>query len=219
MKKYLFTILFSVFTCLLLAQDENIFEDYLSHYKEIQLPYNISLDSTRVIFPEGSIIPEDYILKYVCEPGKPCDDNPLKYWYRYGIRVTLGDYVGVILSKDCDAYDECTTEFGIGIVRCLLIVYSSEGYQISQSVISQISDQHFGYVTFAENDNPCELLSISTKQGTLSEYDKERRIYQGLLDYCTYTINQKGEIRKDKTMSSNIRVKWGILKVNILEEW
>jgi hypothetical protein len=220
MKKYLITMLCLVLTCLLLAQEVTGFEDYLSHYKEIELPYDISLDSGWIIFPESSVIPEDYILKYICEPGKPCDDNPLKYWYRYGVQVKLGDYVGVILSKNCDEIGECTTEFGIGLVRYLLIVYSSEGEQISQIVLSRISDQHFGYVTFTENDNPCELLSISTKQGTLHEFiDYRNSIVQGVLDYYTYIIDRDGKIKGRKTHSSNIRVQRTTRKFNILEEW
>lgn len=220
MKKYLLAISFFLFSfCSLLAQEKGDFEDYLSHFKEIQLPHDIFLDSTWVIFPEGSFIPEDYILKYVCEPDKPCDGNTTIYTYRYGVRVNLGDYVGVVFSKYCTEFGECTTEFGIGLTWVILIVYSSEGPQISQTVLSRISDQHFGYVTFAESDNPCELLSISTKQGTLYEYDRERRIYQGILDYYTYIIDRNGKIKGDKTNSSNIRVQWGTRKVNILEEW
>jgi hypothetical protein len=220
MKKYLLAASFLIFSCFLIAQEKGGFEDYLSHYKEIELPYDISLESSWVIFPESSAIPEDYILKYICEAGKPCDDNPLKYWYRYGVRIKLGDYVGVILSKNCDAIGECTTEFGMGLTTCILIVYSTEGDQISQTVLSRFSDQHFGYVSFSENKNPCELLSILTKQGTLHKHlDKENSIFQGVLDYYAYMVDRNGKIKESKTHSSNIRVQSRNRKFYILEEW
>jgi hypothetical protein len=220
MKKYLLTVSFFIFTCFLIAQDSGSFEDYLSYYKEIELPYDISLDLDWIIFPMSSVVPEDYINRYICEPGKPCDDNPLKYNYLYGFKIKIGDYVGVVLSKYCTELGECITEFGIGLVRYLLIVYSSEGNQISQTVLSQASDQHFGYVTLSKSDNPCELLSISSKQGILHKFlDYRNSIFQGVLDYYTYIIDMKGKIKENKTHSSNIRVQSRNRKLYILEEW
>lgn len=220
MRKYLLATSFFAFSSLLVAQEKGSFEDYLSHYKEIELPYEILLDSSWVIFPESSAIPEDYILKYICEPGKPCDDNPSKYWYRYGVRIKLGDYVGVILSKNCDEIGKCNTEFGIGLTTCILIVYSTGGDQISQAVLARFSDQHFGYVSFTKNEDPCELLSISTKQVTLHEFiDYRNSIFQGVLDYYTYIIDRNGKIKENKTNSSNIRAQSRNRKFYILKEW
>lgn len=219
MKKYFFIIIFFIFSYTVIAQEKDNFSDYLSHYKEVQLPYEMSLDSIWTIFPRN-IIPKDYVLKYICEPGKPCDDDVIKYEYCYGFKINLGKYIAVILSKYCTAYDECTTEFGIGIAKYFIMVYTLDGKMMSQSVFAQVSDQHFSYVFFEEDHDSNGLLCVSTKQGTLYDYlDKINSIYKGVMDYYTYIINQKGAIKKEKNRSTNIRISWGLKGVELLKEW
>jgi hypothetical protein len=215
MNRYLLIALFSFFSFTLIAQEKNNFQNYLNHYKEVQLPYEICLDSVWSIFPHNSISSE-YIHKYICEPDKACDDSG-DYNYTYGVRIKLEQFIVLITSKFC--YD-CPTEYGLGKVEYLLSVYTPEGQKKSQVIILQRSFQHFCYVTFENGPNSHSLLSILIKQGTLNEsLDKEYNILQGILDYYAYTIDQKGCIRKEKTKSRNIRVKWGARQITILKEW
>jgi hypothetical protein len=59
--------------------------------------------------------------------------------------------------------------------RRLIISLPSRQMGSYQDHFSRASDQHFGYITLSKSDNPCELLSISTKQGTVHEFIDYRK--------------------------------------------
>ena len=219
MKKYLLISFFTFLSCLLYAQERNDFEDYLSQFKEIQLPFQMSIDSVSSFFPNPTgykSIPINYVHSFICEPGKACDDDLMKYEYQAGIQLKLGRYIAVITSKDCD---DCGSKYGRGIAYYLLTIHTLDGKWVSQYTIAQGSDQHFYFGTFTKGNAPCSLLSLSMKQGTLYNYDKEKHIYQGVMDYCTYTINEEGIILKEKNKSTNICIRRKYLEIEILKEW
>ena len=220
MKKYLLISFFTFLSCLLYAQERNDFEDYLSQFKEIQLPFQMSIDSVSSFFPNPTgykSIPINYVHTFICEPGKACDDDLMKYEYQAGIQLKLRRYIAVITSKDCD---DCGSKYGRGIGYYLLTIHTLDGKWVSQDTIAQGSDQHFYFGTFTKGNTPHSFLSLSMKQGTMYDYlDKENSIFEGIMDYYTYTINEEGIIRKEKNKSTNIRISWGLEGVKILKEW
>jgi hypothetical protein len=101
-----------------------------------------------------------------------------------------------------------------------MIVYSSTGEIIDQCILALGSDQHFYFGTFEKDDNFCSLLSVSMRQGTLYEYiDKKESIFEGVMNYYTIKVDQKGKIHREECKTTNVRVSWRVSGLEILREW
>lgn len=216
--KYILIVLLSLNFFTLFAQRENEFQDYLNHYKEMQLPFDICIDSAKVFFYRpNTIIPLDYVRKYIYQSNTLDNSNSKKYEYYYGIRINLGKFIAVITCKYCD---ECGSKYGLGIGFYLMTIYALDGTIISQQIIAQGSDQHFYFGTFTKNNSLHSLLSLFIKRGTTFEYlDEKNSIFQGTLDYYTYTVNISGIINENKMKINNVRISWNTEGIKVLEEW
>jgi hypothetical protein len=224
MKKSILIVLLSLTSCIIFAQENRSFKDYVSHFREKQLPCGMNVDSVWSYFPQRASkgspyvnynIPAEYIKQYICPSGQKCDCSNTKEWYLYGIKMNLGKYVAVVVSK---RYDNYPTKFGIGLRNCQLIVYNGEGRMISQKTIAQDSFQHFFFGKFSKGSESGSLLSLSIERGSMLEYtDRSNSVFKGILDSYVYTVDEQGLIKETKTASKAAKVQWTEKKIKILE--
>ncbi len=226
MKKSILIILLSLTSCIIIAQENRSFKDYVSHFKEKQLPCQMNVDSVWSYFPQrasrgGSYanynIPAEYIKQYICPSAQKCDCSNTNEWYLYGIKMNLGKYLAVVVSKRSDNYP---TKFGRGLRNCLLIVYNGEGKMISRKTIAQDSFQHFFFGKFSKGNEPDTLLSLFIERGSMLEYtDRSNSLFKGILDSYVYTVDKQGMIKETKTAGKAAKVQWTEKKIKILETW
>jgi|GEM_PF-805491 len=226
MKKSILIILLSLTSCIIIAQENRSFKDYLSHFREKQLPCEMNVDSVWSYFPQrtskGSAhvnynIPAEYIKQYICQSPQKCDCSNTKEWYLYGIKMSLGKYFAVVISRRSDDYP---TKFGRGLRDCQLIVYNGEGKMISQKTIAQDSFQHFFFGKFSKGSESGGLLSLFIERGSMLEYtDRSNSIFKGILDSYVYTVDEQGIIKETKTVGKAVKVQWTEKKIKILETW
>ena len=206
--KKIILLLFSVsISCVIAAQSKE-FIDYLEHCRKKSVPFELSMDSTKRNFPsigkQGTEVPDNYIHRFICEAGKPCNDDPSIYRYDYGVRANVDDFIVVFLNKLCY---ECPTDFSISSAETLMLVYTKEGKLVSAMPILKESDQHFYNSKISECDAPNCILKVHTVQGTAIAKSEKGGIYKAICDDYIYTVNDKGIISRKKVGTEKVKAK------------
>lgn len=194
-------------SCALLAQKRE-FVDYLDHCRPLELPFVMTMDSTKKYFPsigkQDKEIPDNYIHQFICMKGKPCDDDPYVYRYDYGAKVKAGDFIIVFLNKLCY---ECSTEFGIDSAERLMLVYTPEGKLVNSMPIFKSSEQHFYNSKITKCNLPDCVLLIQVAQGTLLEEIGKSEVYKAIIDDFVYTVNENGKVSFKKVKTEKVKAK------------
>ena len=215
-------------------EQEDSFQEYISHFKERNLPMEFNSDSLGNYFSgydkklqksknNNSEISAENVLKFICSEKYPCEKVNKSNFYVYGFKYTFDKYIVAILNMDCA---DCTTKFGLWINYLYMIVYDKSGEIIDQTIIGKASFQHFAIGEFEKSKNDKDLLSLNIKNGTMLEYVVKKidgRSLDGDLDNYNYTVNDKGIIEEKKTSSKKCRYgtsMCGDVKCNkIIKEW
>lgn len=209
MTKVIFILLlFS--SCALMSQEENSFQDYLSHFKEKLSPqgyYSIESDSLDLTFEKGDSIPSKYISLYI---DKFETYSKWRYRYLYGTKVDVDNHTVVFILRDCDYFP---TKWGRGVKECFAIVYSKLGERISKALISMSSDGQAFHIFGQQIADSCfisnvNLLGIGVTETFLREcVDEKAQIYQGAKYSRDFSVNRHGLIQDGLQMKlSDVKV-------------
>jgi hypothetical protein len=213
MKKAGLLIVITVFSSVLMAQEKE-FEEYLSHCKEIELPFGMTDSTARGFFPEpeknGTEVPANLIHKFIAAFARPindgyaCDDGYV-YRYYYGIKTRIDNFIIVMVyQKEIYNYHDD----GMPEDKTLLQVYTSDGVLTGSMTIDKANELYFFDSQFSAGDTPDCILSIQTIQGSMVSRI-EYPVYRGMLEYLEYSVNDIGVISCKRTKTEKVITKFG----------
>jgi hypothetical protein len=183
-------ILFTILNCKGQNQD---FNNYLSNFHEIKLPFLVDRRDSinRLYARESKEIPINYIKKYIClDSTNKCDYDPsifrYDYMYKYKIKQNL---IIVLLSKGKYKGKTCY-DFDLG--ETLLIVYTKDGKIIDERSIAKNNDCWLSSILVTNDSIIVQQIKISDPFQNDPEYDCE-------IETTTYQISDEGYIKTIRT--------------------
>ncbi|HOV55903.1 MAG TPA: hypothetical protein PLK25_00590 [Bacteroidales bacterium] len=203
MKKVLVYLIIG-FTLLSCKGQNQEFNDYISNFQEIELPFLIDRrDSINRFYVREVLqsIPLNYIKKFVCEDSMHCDYDPSEYSYNYRYKYKINSNIIVaFVSKGKDKGKTCY-DFDLG--ETLLIVYSKDGKIIDEKSIAKDNDCWLSSIWVTED-------SIRVQQMRVIDPSQYKNKYEGLdceIETKIYQIGDDGYINLMKTET----IKKGVL--------
>lgn len=176
------------------------FNDYISNFQEIKLPSLIDrrypINNTKEVLqsiPSNSIIPLNYIKKFVCEDSMHCDYDESKYRYDYRYKYKINSNIIVaFVSKGKDKGKTC---YDFDLIETLLIVYSKDGKIIDEKSIAKDNDCWLSSIWVTDD-------SIRVQQMRVIDPSQYNNKYEGLnceIEIKIYQIGDDGYINLIKT--------------------
>ncbi|MDI6833776.1 MAG: hypothetical protein QMD02_08050, partial [Bacteroidales bacterium] len=207
MKKVLvyFIIGFSLLSCK--GQNQE-FNDYISNFQEIKLPFLIDRrDSINRFYVREVLqsIPLNYIKKFVCEDSMHCDYDESKYRYDYMYKYKINSNIIVaFVGKGKDKGKTCY-DFDLG--ETLLIVYSKDGKIIDEKSIAKDNDCWLSSIWVTDDSIKVQQIKISDPSKINDQEidcEIETKIYQigddGYINLIKTEPIKKGVLMWDKNI-------------------
>jgi len=195
MKKVLvyFIIGFSLLSCK--GQNEE-FNDYISNFQEIKLPFLIDRrDSINRFYVREVLqsIPLNYIKQFVCEDSMHCDYDPSKYMYDYRYKFKMySNFIVTFVSKGKDKGKTCY-DFDLG--ETLLIVYSKDGKIIDEKSIAKDNDCWLSSIWVTDDSIKIQQIKVIE----LSDFNDINKELDCEIETKIYQIGDNGYINLIKT--------------------
>ncbi|MDR1631801.1 MAG: hypothetical protein LBR97_02795 [Dysgonamonadaceae bacterium] len=193
MKKILWILLFVSTTCC--GQNKD-FDDYISKFKEVTVPFEINQANFQEQFPgnvwnDPYMIDEKYVRKFVyCNDPAPAHRFMMAdYGYGYGIKWETEDYHIVILRMQRDQGDD---PFNFDRLDLMLVVYDKLGRYIDRKIISHDNEMWFSHVRVNTQE------SIFVRQAMMNLKSTElidiNKVYTAMIQDISYEILEYGTI-------------------------
>ena len=195
MKKVLvyFIIGFSLLSC---KGQNKEFNEYISNFQEIKLPFLIDRrDSINRFYVREVLqsIPLNYIKKFVCEDSMHCDYDPSEYSYNYRYKYKINSNIIVaFVSKGKDKGKTCY-DFDLG--ETLLIVYSKDGKIIDAKSIAKDNDCWQSSIWATDDSIRVQQIKVTE----LNDFDEINKELDCEIETKIYQIGDDGYINLIKT--------------------
>jgi hypothetical protein len=192
MKRIIVYLIISVTFLSCKGQNQD-FNNYISNFREIKLPFLVDRrDSINITYVRASKeIPINYIKKYICLDSTICDYNPEYYNYNYRYKIKeSANIIAVLLSKGKYEGETCY-DFDLG--ETLLIVYTKDGKIIDEKSIAKNNDCWLSTILVTSDSIVVQQIKISDpSQINDPEVDCE-------IETTTYQISDEGYIKTIRT--------------------
>ena len=195
MKKLLVYLIIG-FTLLSCKGQNQEFNDYISNFQEIELPFLIDRrDSINRFYVREVLqsIPLNYIKQFVCEDSMHCDYDPSKYMYDYRYKFKMySNFIVTFVSKGKDKGKTCY-DFDLG--ETLLIVYSKDGKIIDEKSIAKDNDCWQSSIWATEDSIRVQQIKVIE----LSDFNDINKELDCEIETKIYQIGDNGYINLIKT--------------------
>ncbi|MDD3629674.1 MAG: hypothetical protein PHF55_01405 [Bacteroidales bacterium] len=176
------------------------FNDYISNFQEIKLPSLIDrrypINNTKEVLqsiPSNSIIPLNYIKKFVCEDSMHCDYDESKYRYDYRYKYKINSNIIVaFVSKGKDKGKTC---YDFDLIETLLIVYSKDGKIIDEKSIAKNNDCWLSSIWVTNDSIKVQQIKVIE----LADFDDMNKELDCEIETKIYQIGDDGYINLIKT--------------------
>jgi hypothetical protein len=192
MKKILWILLFVSTTCC--GQNKD-FEDYISKFKEVTVPFEINQTNFQEQFP-GSVwnnpynIDEKYVRKFIyCNDSSAYRFITSDYGYGYGIKWKTDNYHIVIIRMQRDQGDNA---FNFDRLDLMLVIYDKLGRYIDRKIISHDSEVWFSHVYVNTQESIfVRQAMMNIKSTSLIDINQ---VYKATIQDISYEILKSGSI-------------------------
>jgi len=195
MKKLLvyFIISFSLLSCK--GQNQE-FNDYISNFQEIKLPFLIDRrDSINRFYVREVLqsIPLNYTKKFVCEDSMHCDYDPSEYTFDYRYKYKINSNIIVAFVSKGKYEGKTCYDFDLG--ETLLIVYSKDGKIIDEKSIAKNNDCWLSSIWVTDDSIKVQQIKVVE----LADFDDMNKELDCEIETKIYQIGDDGYINLIKT--------------------